>query len=59
MQTEQLTWNVATGWQSPAGPPIDARLILYFGARDASATSSVSDLHDQTVSITVIAESAA
>lgn len=48
MQTEQLTWTGATGWQSATGRSIDARLILYFGARDALATGSwYEGLHEQ------------
>jgi hypothetical protein len=40
VQTEQLTWSDAAGWQSAARYATDAHLILYFGARDALATSS-------------------
>jgi hypothetical protein len=35
MQTEQLTWIAAQGWQTPAQPRIDAGLVLYFGSNEA------------------------
>jgi hypothetical protein len=35
MQTEQLTWIAAQGWQTPAQPRIDACLVLYFGSNEA------------------------
>jgi hypothetical protein len=35
VQTEQLTWNVESGWQSTEGACSQAQLVLYFGASDA------------------------
>jgi hypothetical protein len=40
VQTEQLTWNEAKGWQSSVGTRADANLVLYFGTRDALETDA-------------------
>jgi len=70
VQTEQLTWTTGNGWQPGCGARNDAQLVLYFGASDALGTDSYGeiaphsrsgdcDLHNQTMTITVISEVAA